>query len=100
MRFQRGVGELSGDMVLSIGLDEDEERRRLVIASWSARTSSSRTSETDIIYESFSRISMNLDDVCVSHMMSECFVCVWEGGIEVLYGLKEQKAKLISDHEG
>lgn len=34
MRFQRGVGELSGDMDLSIDLgDEDEERRRLVIAS-------------------------------------------------------------------
>jgi hypothetical protein len=67
-RFQRGVGEveLQRDMDLSMGFVEDcvEERGRLLIASWSARTSSRRTSESDMREVSFgSRISMNLEGV-------------------------------------
>jgi hypothetical protein len=49
-----------------MGFVEDcvEERGRLLIASWSARTSSRRTSESDMREVSFgSRISMNLEGV-------------------------------------
>lgn len=66
-RFQRGVGdvEFSREIDLSIGFVEEtvEERGRLLMASWSARTSSSRTSESDRCESFGSRISMNLDGV-------------------------------------
>lgn len=69
-RFQRGVGEVefARDMDFSSGFAEDnvEERARLlIVASWSARTSSRRTSESDIRSDESlgSRISMNLEGV-------------------------------------
>ena len=67
--FHRCVGDVEfarPKWALSIGLeDRVEERGRLMVASWSARTSSRRTSESDMRgCESFgSRISMNLEGV-------------------------------------
>lgn len=69
MRFQRCVGEAEFvrarcgfSRVLE---DRVEERGRLMVASWSARTSSRRTSESDMrIWLSLgSRISINLEGV-------------------------------------
>lgn len=73
MRFQRCVGEpesVRARCGFSRALEDCvEERGRLMVASWSARTSSRRTSESDMrIWLSLgSRISMNLEGV--SRMM-------------------------------
>lgn len=87
-RFHRWVGEAEfarERSALSMGLVEDcvEERGRLrMVASWSARTSSRRTSESDMRRcESLgSRISMNLEGVSRILKTNEELFCSTLGG--------------------
>lgn len=91
-RFQRWVGEVElarDSCAFSIDLEDcvEERVRPPIVASWSARTSSRRTSESERKGESFgSRISMNLEGV--SRM-----VAIWrtqtlsEGSSQVPYNM-------------